>query len=665
MTSKVTPFLKQPLSAPRIAERNSPINIIVNLRKAIELFQTGHVSAALDVLKSLQDADLDQAHCAIAGLIYLGAEQNQEALSWYDRAVSRLPVPQHAFARRALALQRLGRGAEALECYEQAMAADSLDASAYYNRGNLLREMGRRQDAIASYDMALRLEPAYPEALYAGATMLQESGQLDAAVEFYKECLRLNPKFCQAWFGLANALNFLARHEEAIKAYDAALQLSPGQPEILTNKGVALYDLGRHQEALESHNAALRQKAGFHQALLNRANVWLRLRQPVRALADCDKALSISPHFSPAMSSRGIALRDLGHIDEAIRAYDAAIALNPDFAHARQNRGTAYLLKGDFERGLEDYEYRWASDEPQKRLMNLPLPDWSGRLIAGERLLVFDEQGLGDVIQFSRYLSLLARAGVRVTFFCRKKLHRLLAGLEGDIEIVERLKETDAFDSQIGLSSLPFAFKTRLANIPAFAHYLMPEAERVSVWRKRIGEDGFRVGVCWQGNQHFRGDPSRSIPLAAFVPLAEPHTRFISLQVGDGEKQLTDVSQAFRLETLGKDFDSGADAFVDAAAVISVLDLVITCDTSIAHLAGALGRPVWLLLKPIPDWRWMLERSDSPWYPSMRLFRRSKREDWPAVIDRVGHALTEARQQKGFLTIQGKPLLQLTKKAAD
>lgn len=628
------------------AARRVPIAappISLTLSHAIEHLKAKRLQEALDLLRSLHERDLDTAQSALLGLIYLSVEADCDALMWFDRALCADPKPQGVLAHRALALQRLGRPKEAIQSYEQALAANDLDASGYYHRGNLLRETGRLDEAIASYDAALRLNPAYPEALYAGGTILLEAGQLDASLEFFDEALRLKPDFCQAWFSRGNALQKQGRLHAALGAYDAALALAPGHPDILTNRGVALYDIGRHGEALASYEEALRTRPDFMQALLNRANVYLRLAKPDLALADCEAALELKSDYLEALSSKGIALRDLGRVRASIAAFDAALALAPGFAHARNNRGAAHLLAGDFERGWEDYEFRWIGGETPKRELKLLLPEWTGDVKPGDRILVFDEQGFGDAIQFSRYLPPLVEAGAKVTFFCRKKLHRLLGTLNPAISLVDTIGSAEDFDWQVALSSFPFILKSRIETIPAVTPYVFAEADRMAQWKSRLGPEGFKIGLCWHGNQNVRADPARSIPLAAFAPLAADGVRLISLQVGAGTEQLDDLPPSMQVERLGDDFDTGPDAFLDTAAVMQMLDLIVTCDTSVAHLAGALGRPVWLLLKPVPDWRWLLDRTDSPWYPTMRLFRRTEAEEWQDLLKRVAAALQDHR----------------------
>ena len=335
-----------------------------------------------------------------------------------------------------------------------------------------------------------------------------------------------------------------------------------------------------------------------------------------------------------------MALKELGRLGEALAAFDAALKLDPQSAHARNNKGAVQLLSEQFGEGWESYEFRWLTNLTPKNKIELPIPEWKGGSIKGAKIVVFDEQGLGDTLQFSRYLLLLVEAGANVTFCCRRKMHRLLGQLSQPVQLIDAIEDAHGFDYQIALSSLPRAFGTRLGTIPAHVPYLGAEAGLVAAWGERIGGIGFKIGICWHGNPDIKADPNRSVSLRSFAPLgAIDGTRLISLQKWDGLDQLGQMPEGMKVECLGDDLDAGSDAFIDSAAVMQNLDLIVTCDTSIAHLAGALGRPVWVLLKKVPDWRWLLDRDDSPWYPTMRLFRQNERRNWQEVGDRVALAV--------------------------
>jgi hypothetical protein len=371
----------------------------------------------------------------------------------------------------------------------------------------------------------------------------------------------------------------------------------------------------------------------FAEAALNLGSALMKLDRPEDALAAYGKARALRPDFAAAMCGEGLTLKELGRFDEALSAFDEAARLGD--IDARGNRGCLLLMLGEFEAGWEGYESRWLAGKSLKDALGVRFPEWSGAATPGQRLLIMNDHGLGDTIQFSRYAPMAARAGAEVTFLCPAKLHRMFAAYAG-VRLVAEIDASETFDAQIAVSSLPRAFGTRLETIPAEAPYLEPEEAPRSKWAARIGGQGFKIGVSWQGNPDPRADIGRSAPLAAFAPLAAlPDVRLISLQKGAGVEQLSNLPRGMNVEALGEEFDAGPDAFVDTAAAMAHCDLVVTCDTSIAHLAGALGRPVWVALKNVAEWRWLRDRADSPWYPTMRLFRQRARGDWDDVFARM------------------------------
>jgi tetratricopeptide (TPR) repeat protein len=544
-----------------------------------------------------------------------------------------------------IGLLALGTGAfaAALAAFDAALAAGGSDPALHYNRGNALKALGRIDAAIGAYDTALRLRPAYPEALRAGGVILRDTGRVEAAEQFLREALRLEPGFREAALDLGGLLQARGQTEAAVAVYEAALAARPRDGELLNNLGVALQRLGRLDPALACLDAAILVTPTLPTAHFNRGNVLLQLQRPDAALSAFERALALRPDYVEARCSRAVALKYVERYDEALAAFDAALAADPHSAHAKNNKAALLLLRGDFERGLEDYEFRWiAADTPKQALARFT-PEWAGVTRPGDRILIHDEQGLGDVLQFCRYLPLLARQGAEVTFHCRPRLHRLLESLAGRVRLVAE-PPADPFDFQIALSSLPRAFRTRLDSVPAAVPYLSADPALVRRWADWLGPKGLRIGVCWHGNPDPKADPSRSIPLAAFEPLARvPGVRLVAIQQVDGLDALARLPAGMTVE-VPPAFDAGADAFVDTAALMQSLDLVVTCDTSIAHLAGALGRPVWVLLKRVPDWRWLLTREDSPWYPTMRLFRQARRNDWAEVMARAAEAAQALRE---------------------
>jgi tetratricopeptide (TPR) repeat protein len=616
-------------------------NINTAIDQAIACLNAGAVGDALARLRAFNAKhETSPVRSNLIGLIYLSAKNSLDALDWFEQAVRLDPAYPEALSNRGVTLQELGRGADALACYEAALRLGLADPTLFYNRGNLLREAGRLEEAIASFDMALKLNPAYVEAFRVGGMILRDLGRPQAALEFFDEAIRLQPTFVDALLDRGNLLQDLDRSEEAIACYDAALAKEPGHAGLLNNRGSALHAIGRLQEALADFDTALQLNSHFPQAWFNRGSLLLTLERPEAALVSYDRALSLRPLHVETLCGRAIALKQLGRRDDALASFEAALREDPTSAHVKNNKAALLLLGGEWEEGWDLYEYRWILGQTPKHALKLPIPEWNGETLAGRSIIVLDEQGLGDAIQFARYLLILAEREAEVTFCCRGGLHRLFKGLDQPVLLVDRFDPQAHYDYQIALSSLPRAFKTRLGAIPARASYLRAEVPLAQKWAARIGSHGFKIGICWRGNANIKGDPARSIPLACFAPLGEiDGVRLISIQKGSDESLRDDPALFPWCENLGGNFDAGADHFIDAAAAMQSLDLVVTCDTSIAHLAGALGRPVWVVLKHAADWRWLLDREDSPWYPSMRLFRQNRRGDWPEVFSRVAQAL--------------------------
>jgi Flp pilus assembly protein TadD len=483
-----------------------------------------------------------------------------------------------------------------------------------------LKKIGHIREAVASYDKAVALRPDYAEAYYNRGNALIELKHLSEAVESFDKAIALKSDYVEAYVNRGNVLMELKQIEEALASYEKAITVKPDHAEAYTNRGNALLDLKRTEEAVTSYNTAI----------------------------------ALKPDHAEAYSNRGNALIELD-TQEAIAGYDKAVALRPDYAQAYHNRALARLLVSDFQGGWTDYEWRWKTKDFDKP-PQFNLASWRGEDLAGHHLLVFAEQGLGDIIQFCRYLPLLQERGAKITFLAPAKLIRLLRALTSQIEVVSEWGNKRTADFQCALMSLPLRFNTDLSSIPSTVPYLRAEQDLVALWKGRLGEHGFKVGIAWQGNPQGKIDQGRSIALEEFIPLARiAGVRLISLQKHHGLDQLAGLPADAKIETLGVDFDSGPDAFIDAAAVISNLDLIISSDTSIAHLAGALGHQTWVALKSVPDWRWLLDRDDSPWYPTMRLFRQQVRNDWKSVFARIEKELTRlSNVQSASSSIHGQ-----------
>jgi hypothetical protein len=372
-----------------------------------------------------------------------------------------------------------------------------------------------------------------------------------------------------------------------------------------------------------------------------------KLGRSVEALADCDTAVALVPAFGEAHVVRGAVLRELKRIEESVESFAIAASLRPDDALTKFALGCLYLLDGRLQRGWSLYgEYGWAGKADKRpAVRDYRQPLWHGsESIAGKTLYLYPDQGLGDTIHFARYALLAEARGAQIVLSVQNAIRGLMSTLGAAVHVVGEFDVPAAFDFHCPLSSLPGAFGTSLQTIPAAVPYLRADPSRTFYWHQKLGAGGYKIGVCWHGSTQKTG-LGRSFALRELHRVAViSGVRLISLQKFDGLEQIEDLPSGMRLETLGADFDAGPDAFLDTAAVMESLDLVITCDTSIAHLAGALARPTWVALKHVPDWRWMLDRDDSPWYPTARLFRQSSDGDWSGVFEAMHRALAVSRE---------------------
>ena len=493
------------------------------------------------------------------------------------------------------------------------------------------------------------------------------------------EALQARPDDARLHHALAGALYMLRRPMEALPSYEAALRLRPDYVEAHNDRGLALQALGRHEEALASYSAALALRSNYAEACYNRANaqaalgrfaaaeadyrkviecgltrpeaynnlalVLGELGRREEAVAELRRALELHPGYAEGWYNLARALERLGLPEKAIAAYERVLGLRPDHVEARWNLSLLRLQRGELQEGWRLHEARFARPGYRTRFRERA---WTGReSLQGRRILLWGEGGFGDALQNCRYVPLIRDRGAQVTLEVIPRIKALLADQFPGVQVIGHGEPIAAFDYQCSLISVPRAFGTELATIPAAVPYLKVDPAAVARWSRKLPAGAaLRVGITWQGNLKTDRDAaySRSWPLAALEPLSrEPGVCLISLQVGAGMQQLPSVSFADRVVSFGDELDAGPDAFLDTAAIMMNLDLVISCDTSVAHLAGALGIPVWVALLAQPEWRWLLDRDDSPWYPTMRLFRQPTPGDWGAVADAMRQALARWR----------------------
>ncbi|MGH6725326.1 MAG: tetratricopeptide repeat protein [Pseudolabrys sp.] len=465
-----------------------------------------------------------------------------------------------------------------------------------------------------------------------------------AAERLCEEIVADQPDFFEALYVLAIVQARQEKTEFALANFDRALALRPDYAVGHFNRGNTLQRIKRHEEALASYERAIELQPDFAMAHSNRGNIQQILGRFEMAMASYAKAIELQPDYAVAYYNRGNCLQQLKRFVEAVASYEQALALQPDFAPARLNQSLSRLVTGDFEPGWRGYEWRLDVESPGNSKRSFARPQWTGRQdISGKTIYLHAEQGLGDAILLCRYVPLIAARGARVVLEVSMPLVELMTTLAGSPQVIYRTDGPADYDLQCPLPSLPLAFGTRLATIPADVPYLRATPERVAQWRDRLGpKHRPRIGLAWSGEPTHPNDQNRSIALHALLPLLQTDATFVSLQKGVRAADAADLQARSDLVHFGDELKN----FADTAALVANLDLVISIDSSVAHLAGALAKPVWVLLPYIPDWRWLLDRDDSPWYPTARLFRQDDSRAWPNVLGRLQSALGELAQSR-------------------
>jgi len=609
------------------------------LKRALAAYRAGQLIQAEQICQEILSLDRNYFDALyILAVVQATLGKNTEALANYDRALALQPRHAEALSNRGNTLKALRRFDEALDSFDKALAAQPDYPAALSNRGSVLFEVTRYEDALATYDRSLAMRPDQVVALYNRGGALQKLGRFEEAIASYDRALAINPGLVEAHANRGNTLNALQRYGDALVSFDRALVLRPDLVEALTNRGNALNGLKRYDEALASYDRAIVCQPTHSGAHYNRGTTLHQMGRYIEALACYDRAIALQPSYPEAYSNRGATLWELKRHDEALASYDRAIAIQPEFPEAHWNAASLRLLTGDLQRGWEEYEWRWKYKTMALARRNFSQPQWGGEPIEGKTILLHSEQGLGDAIQFSRYAPLVAARGARVILEVDRRLQTLMSSLDDVAQVLSAGDPLPEFDVHCPLLSLPRAFHTLLETIPSHTPYLRAPSDRLSKWNTRLGpKRGLRVGLIWSGNPAHHRDRARSIELNALTPMFDVPATFFSLQK---DMRAADAALLAGHKDVIQLADELAD-FSDTAAVMAQLDLIISVDTSTVHLAGALGRPVWILLPYLPDWRWLLERDTSPWYPAARLFRQDETRGWDSVIPRVQAALSQ------------------------
>ncbi len=558
-----------------------------------------------------------------------------EAEAGYRAILTRDPDQGQAlYLYGMLALQN-ARAAEAVPLLERAVRARPDHADGFFALGNARWQLRAKPAAIEAWQRALVLDPRHLGAVLNLAKARADTGDYGATVALCHEATRIAPHDASAHAALGAALLGGGQPEAALRAADTALATAPDLAEAHFLRGTALKQLGKPAAAAAALGRAAALAPRHAKALLNLGNAELTLGDPVAAEQHCRAALAADPRLAEAHASLGCLLTNIARLPEAIAACHDAIALKPNLAEAHWNLGIAHLLGGDLPAGFAEYEWRKRHPAHAQEFRRLPQPEWQGEDLAGRTLLVLAEQGLGDAVMFARFLDPLAARGARVMLACDPRLLPLLAAAPGVARAVPRDRALPDCDCWVDQMSLPHRLGTTLETIPAASGYLHADPARVAAWAAKLPKprDGARrIGLVWAGNPLHSNDAHRSCPAEALRPLTGmAGDSFVSLQVGPNAAEarglgLTDHSEALT-------------DFGETAALLAGLDMVITVDTAVAHVAGAMGKPVWLMLPHAPDWRWLLGRPDSPWYASARLFRQPKPGDWAGVVDAIVQSL--------------------------
>ncbi|GLU31842.1 tetratricopeptide repeat protein [Trinickia caryophylli] len=599
---------------------------------------------------------------------------NEQAIDTLDRIIASLPgqPPALVWTKRAAALHRIGRHREAIDACERALSLEPGSFDAHSLRGDALRAEQQWEAALVDYELALALQPASVAMAMARGETLARLGRLEPALGCFNDALAARPDSVEALYNSAVALERLGRLHEALARTERLLALEPRHLLGLAHRGNVLARLGRLDEAIASYDAAIDVSPRFVEALCNRSRVLRQSRRPEAALSSAERALKENDDFAPAWYARGQALQYLHRYDEALadlerahqlapddlatrfqcantlrmmmrhdealEAYDRVLDADPGHIETHFSKAFVLLSLGDFARGWAEYEWRWREEQVGAFARDFPQPLWLGDApLAGRTILLHAEQGLGDTLQFCRYVERVKALGATVVLEVQRPVVNLMSTVRGADVVVARGDPLPPFDCHCPLLSLALAFKTDEASIPADVPYLAAVPARIAHWHERLGtKTRPRIGIAWSGNPQHLDDHNRSIGLARLRPLLIEGVEWVSLQ-----KVVRDEDRETLEESGIRHFGEELGDFGDTAALVGALDHVISVDTSVAHLAGALARQLWLLLPWLPDWRWRLSGAASMWYPSATLFRQPRAGDWDAVLEQVAAALRQ------------------------
>jgi tetratricopeptide (TPR) repeat protein len=579
------------------------------MNDALALQQSGSLDDAERAYKALLAKDSAHAGAlANLGVVYLQRGDLEKGQQILESSLSIDPFQLDALRNRAKALVLLKKYGEALECYDKAISIDSSLGDLHFNRGSVLKSIGRHEEALVGFGQALAHNPGYVDQL-------------------------------NFLFSRAETFHYLNRNEEALDDFDQAVILCPDRADLYSNRGSILELLGRHSEALANYDLAIACEPTFAPAHFNCGVVLQDMRRYEEAIASYNHAIAFKQDYADAYANRGGVLKELGRYVEALESQRQALAINPYHTEALFNSSLLHLIMGNYVEGWKQYESRWKTTEFRPMCRDFPQPLWLGKEgLAGKTILLHAEQGFGDAIQFCRFAISLKALGANVVLEVQPRLVGLISMLDGcgSFLVIARGDDLPDFDYHCPLMSLPFALGMTLESIPASEGYLTVDSGIYTEWQEKLGASSRkRIGLVWSGSAGNKNDHKRSLPLNELLPLLDLNFEFHVLQ-----KEIVPEDREILLASGVRLHDVDQRDFSDAAALVALMDLVISVDTAVAHLAGALGKQVWILLPYSADFRWLTERTDTPWYQSARLIRQEQAGEWCGVVDKAIQSLS-------------------------
>ncbi|MGA2581758.1 MAG: tetratricopeptide repeat protein [Tepidisphaeraceae bacterium] len=633
--------------------------------------QVGRNDVAYDLLKrAITLSPNSPDYQGNFGLICCNLGKNDEGVAAYRRAIALRPDYPEALSNLGNVLRSQFNAREAAEVCRRATELRPNFAEAWNNLGNAYSDLRMFNQAIDSYKKALALKPDFAQAVNNLGGALQDVNKIEEAIACYRKALVLSPNYADAYNNLAHALNVKGDNQESLEMCRKAIQLRAEFPEAYNMLGNTLNDLQRPYEAVEALRHAIALRPEYAEAHNNLGNSYYELDRIDEAMDEYRLSLKYNPNYFQALNNYGNALHSIGQLDEAIEYCRRAVRLRPSFPAAHWNLALVQLIRGDYQEGWEEYEWRWKVKELRPPKLILPKDAWTNQDIRGKKLVVYVEQGYGDTIQFVRFLPMVQEMGAKIFLFVQPNLVRLLKNFEVADEILptegvpvtlkkdfrrfhiggSEIYPTDGvnvtlpFDYHIPLLSLPRKLGITVEKIPRDIPYVFADPTDVEKWKSRVPKDGrLKVGIAWAGRPSHANDRKRTISLSSFAPLAEAkNVWFCSLQKGSRAQEIRNPPPGMEIV----DWTDELNDFADTAGLMANLDLIISVDTAVVHLAGAMGKEAWVLIPFMPDWRWMLNREDSPWYPSLRLFRQPKLFDYDTPISQMAQALQCKTQNK-------------------